>query len=129
MENPGSKTANFRFSHAGLISKESPDLLKSGQYRKLSNVCSVQEGALSSRAGSKLIGSLGAGLSPCNVVRKLAVTPNEDPLAPSTNPRYLDVGQNILRTYDYKTAVVVAANVEGVGKHWDMASRRPCPRA
>ena len=84
MENPGSKTANFRFSHAGLISKESPDLLKSGQYRKLSNVCSVQEGALSSRTGSKLIGSLGgslgAGLSPCNVVRKLVVTPNEDPL-------------------------------------------------
>ena len=122
MENPGSKTANFRFSHAGLISKESPDLLKSGQYRKLSNVCSTQEGALSSRTGSKLIGSLGAGLSPCNVVRKLVVTPNEDPLVPSTNPRYLDIGQNILRTYDYKTAVVVAANVEGVGKHWEMAS-------
>ena len=94
MENPGSKTANFRFSHAGLISKESPDLLKSGQYRSLRNVCSMQEGALSSRTGSKLIGSLGTGLSPCNVVRKLVVTPNKDPLVPSTNPRYLDIGQN-----------------------------------
>jgi hypothetical protein len=52
----------------------------------------------------------------------LVVTPNEDPLVPSTNPRYLDVGQNILRTYDYKTAAVVASDVEGVGKHWEMAS-------
>ena len=122
MENPGSKTANFRFSHQGMASKESPDLLKDGRYRKLSGLYSVQEGALSSRTGSKLIGSLGAGISPCNVIRKLPVAPNEDPLSPSTNPRYLDVGQNILRTYDYNTSVVVASAVEGVGKHWEMAA-------
>ena len=122
MENPGSKTANFRFSHQGMVSKESPDLLKDGRYRKLSGVCSIQEGALSSRTGSKLIGSLGAGVSPCNVIRKLVVTPDEDPLVPSTNPRYLDVAGSIRRTYDYQTAPVVAANVEGVGKHWEMAS-------
>ena len=122
MENPGSKTANFRFSHQGMASKESPDLLKDGRYRKLSGVYSLQEGALSSRTGSKLIGSLGVGASPCNVIRKLTVTPTEDPLVPSTNPRYLDINGNICRTYDYKTAAVVASSVEGVGKHWEMAA-------
>ena len=126
MQNPNSKTATFRFAHKGMVSKESPELLQDGQYRSLSNVCSNQEGALSSRTGCKQVGQLNNNaLQECYLIRKLCVSPNEDPLTPSTNPRYLGIvsgGRHIYRTLDYKSSPKVADTVETFPKHWEMAS-------
>ena len=139
MENPASKTASFRFSHAGMVSKESPELLKDGQYRSLLNVCSNQEGSLSSRTGSKQVGSLGSSEPDCYLIRKMVVTPNEDPLDPTTNnsnpagsknQRYLGIvssptSRDIYRSTDYtaaNTAKVATAVESSDANHWEMAS-------
>ena len=79
MQSPNSKTATFRFAHKGMVNKESPELLQDGQYRSLLNVCSTQEGSLSSRTGSKQVGQLAGTETECYLIRKMVVTPTEDP--------------------------------------------------
>src|SRR5581483_328455 len=117
MENPNSKTVEFRCGLAGVVSKQSPDLLGDGQYRNLLNISSNQEGSVSSRLGIKKVGQISAGLNTCYFVRKLVVSNTEDPVVPSTNPRYLGIltnslARNIYRTIDYISTTLVASGVD-----------------
>lgn len=127
MQAPNSKITEFRCGLAGVIPKQSPDLLKDGQYRSLLNIVSTQEGSLSSRAGVKQVGQLTSSEPSCYFVRKLVVAGGEDPLTPSTNPRYLGVltsgaARNIYRTVDYTNKTLVASNVDAaLAKHWEMS--------
>ena len=132
MENPKSKTAEFRCGLSGVVSKVAPDLLRDGQYRSLSNISSSQEGSVSSRLGIKQLGQIGSSTPTCYFIRKLVVQPTEDPLTPSTNPRYLGCitsgsppSRDIYRTSDYTAAntALVASGVDSVAsRHWEMAS-------
>ncbi len=127
MQTPTSKQGEFRFSLAGMFSKTAPDLLRDGQYRSLSNVCSNQEGSLSSRTGTKLIGSLGSTTPAVYQIRKLRVYDGENPLVPSLNPRYLGAETetsdtfDIYRTTNYTSASLVASGVDSSeSPHWEM---------
>jgi len=130
VSDPTPKTAEFRFSLEGVFTKQAPDLLKDGRYRRLLNVCSNQEGSLSSRTGIKKLGYLSSTLPLCYQIRKLSVFPEANPLAPgSGNPRYLGIytsglAYNLYRTYDYTSATtaLVASNTDTASKHWEMAA-------
>lgn len=110
-----------------MVPKQSPDLLANGQYRSVMNVVSNQEGSISSRLGIKKVGQISSGLNNCYFVRKLVVSNTEDPLVPSTNPRYLGVlttapARNIYRTIDYvSTTLVVSGADSNAARHWEMA--------
>ena len=124
---PRTKSAKFKFGLDGMVSKEDPTLLGDGRYRACTNMEVVQEGSLSTRAGSKLFGSFTGTV--CFMIRKMVVTPSvEVPSIPSTNPRYVELytgtTYDLYRTTDYSTwgAARVAA---AINSSLDAANKKP----
>lgn len=124
---------SYPFYFKGMYTNIEPSKLAEGQYPYVINMRVEQEGALSSRTGRKLLGTLGNGnwVNP-NMVRKLRVYSGEDPSVPGknnvgtsiNNPRYIlveDTGNSntgsVIRTYDYvsysnvKQGLTSAANI------------------
>jgi hypothetical protein len=125
MQAPTSKEIEFRFGLAGMVSNAAPELLTDGQYRYANNVTANQQGSLSSRTGPKKIGNLTSGQPTCYHIRKMTVTPGENPLVPSVNPRYLGINtgsrRDLYRTVNYTTATAVATGVDANSiAHWEM---------
>jgi len=128
MQNPNSPPPiEFRCGLDGVWSKQSPDLLQNGQYRALNNIMSNQEGSISSRTGTKEVGQLTVTEPTCYFIRKMCVSPGEDPLTPSLNPRYLGIltstnHRNIYRSLNYTAKTLVATDVDAnASRHWEMA--------
>ena len=86
---PDASTVQFQFGSQGMVSAVDPVKLSNGQYQSLVNMDSFQEGCLSTRPGRKLLGSAPSGELLCSMIRKLRIASGEDPLAPSTNLRYV----------------------------------------
>ena len=117
-----SQVAKFQFGPQGLITKEAANLLKDGQYRSISNVEAKQEGSLSTRAGRRSLGGPLPGPSLAYGIQKLVETTGENPLLPSTNPRYIGaanvLGQTgLYRTTDYNSFTEVAPNINSAGNY------------
>jgi hypothetical protein len=109
------KTVEFRFGLTGLTIKEDPALLGSGAYRSMFNLEVVQEGTISTRAGTKLLGTGRLSNATAYKIAKLRVFAGESPSTPSLNPRYVGIqdstGQNLYLTYDYNIFTKVADDI------------------
>jgi hypothetical protein len=118
-----SEVSTFRFGLNGLVSKESPELLGDGQYRYMSNFEVIQEGAISTIAGRKALGNVSGAFG--YMIRKMVVSAGESPITPATNPRYVGINSsgtnNLYRTFDYITFVLVALSINSSGGKYTKA--------
>lgn len=120
MQAPQSKV--FAMANRGLVQRLDPSVLQDGQFQSITNLMSLQEGALVSDFGSKLLGKLPSGATLPHPIRKLSISSDD-----SYNLRYVGETADIYRTTDYATftkvnaaAVLDSGNAAHQEKKWSM---------
>lgn len=103
----------------GVVLNVEPRMLPPGALQLADNIDTIQEGSITTRRGSKLLGSIPGASSP-HTIRKLVLSNND-----SLNLRYVGEGENIYRTTNYSSFQTVATLVvdpaDSVRRRWNMA--------
>ncbi len=85
------QTKIFPLYNRGVVSKKDPALLRDGELIEASNIVSLQEGNITSRLGTKILGTMAVNLKPVHTISKFTLNSQTFAISGATNANPIEI--------------------------------------